>query len=106
MESIRLNAKEILDKEFRTSIKGYNKDDVDQFLDIIIRDYEIFEEKIKELEKELMEAKRQKQLSQTTAHDPERTTRFEKPMTGATNYDILRRLSKLEKEVFGKKLYD
>src|SRR5699024_10540749 len=99
MENIQLSAKEILDKEFKTSIKGYNKDEVDQFLDIIIQDYERFEERIKELEEKILEVKQQNKTSPTSLHDPDQTTRFEKPATGATNYDILKRLSNLQEEV-------
>lgn len=40
---IKLSAKAILDKDFKTGIRGYSQDEVDQFLDIIIQDYESFE---------------------------------------------------------------
>ncbi|SDH51654.1 DivIVA domain-containing protein [Alteribacillus bidgolensis] len=112
MQNIRLSAKEILDKDFKSSMKGYNKDEVDQFLDMIIQDYEAFEERINELEQSLEQSKKH---SNRTAGE----TRFNREpqapaadqtssvqAAGGTNYDILKRLSNLEKEVFGKKLYD
>ncbi len=37
---LKLNAKEILDKAFTKNVKGYNALEVDEFLDIIIKDYQ------------------------------------------------------------------
>ncbi|MFC5711835.1 cell division regulator GpsB [Thalassorhabdus alkalitolerans] len=102
MQPIKLSAKDILDKEFKTSMKGYNKDEVDQYLDTIIQDYEAFQERIDELEKEVSKFKKQPVSEgpvQQAKQEPAQTT-------GSTNYDILKRLSNLEKEVFGKKLYE
>nr|WP_027847109.1 cell division regulator GpsB [Marinococcus halotolerans] len=128
MEQTQLSAKDILDKDFKNSVKGYNKDEVDQFLDIIIQDYERFEQKVRELEDQLNRSPEQR-----TAASPEGDSRYQRtvtssistrsesgagstdtasnttaaePAAGTTNYDILKRLSNLEKEVFGKKLYD
>ncbi|WP_078553475.1 cell division regulator GpsB [Bacillus alkalicellulosilyticus] len=99
-QSIHLTAKDILEKEFKTSLKGYNQDDVDKFLDAIIQDYENFQEKVERLEQENAQLRREiKKLSGTTS------TRTN-PAAGSTNYDILQRLSNLEKKVFGSKLYE
>ena len=38
-----LTAKEILDKEFKIDARGYRPQEVDQFLDYIIKDYVYFE---------------------------------------------------------------
>ncbi|MBA2875497.1 cell division regulator GpsB [Thermaerobacillus caldiproteolyticus] len=93
---IKLTAKDILEKEFKVSMRGYNQDEVDQFLDIIIKDYETFQQEIEELQQENMRLKRQIEELQ------------KRPSTqaGTTNFDILQRLSNLEKHVFGNKLYD
>ncbi|MBM7094366.1 MULTISPECIES: cell division regulator GpsB [Alteribacter] len=105
----RLTPKEILEKDFKTSIRGYSQDEVDQFLDQIIKDYDAFEKRIQVLEKEA--EKMQKEASSVSEQ-----TKRHKPLTapqpqpqqhtngGNTNYDILRRLSNLEKHVFGSKL--
>ena len=71
--SIQYGPKDILDKKFKNKVRGYDPDEVDEFLDGIIRDYEAF-------------------TNQTNA--------------AATNYDILKRLSNLERHVFGSKLSD
>ncbi|WP_042423896.1 cell division regulator GpsB [Geomicrobium sp. JCM 19039] len=109
----QLDAKKILDKDFKTSMKGYNKEEVDQFLDHIIQDYELFQEHIIKLEKEVdqlrkMQSSTTVQRSQRNAPAQAERTQAAEPSvnnaSGTTNYDILKRLSNLEKEVFGKKL--
>ncbi|MEG0679631.1 MAG: DivIVA domain-containing protein, partial [Carnobacterium sp.] len=35
-----LTTKDILQKEFKTSMRGYNPTEVDEYLDDVIRDYE------------------------------------------------------------------
>ena len=39
-----LNSLDIQNKVFETKMRGYNKIDVDDFLDLIIRDYDEFSE--------------------------------------------------------------
>lgn len=98
-QPIRLSTKEILEKSFKSKLKGYSPDDVDKFLDIIIQDYESFHQYIDSLEQENLRLKREikKQSEQPMK---------QAPTMGSTNYDILQRLSNLEKKVFGNKLYD
>jgi len=97
MES-KLNSKDILEKEFKTGLRGYNQDDVDQFLDDIIQDYETFEMTIASLKAE------NKRLHEELLDAPKR--QVSSPSNGSTNFDILKRLSNLEKHVFGSKLYE
>ena len=49
---ITLTPQNILEKEFKIDTRGYRLREVDQFLDIIIGDYEQFFSIINELEKE------------------------------------------------------
>ncbi len=42
----------ILEKEFKVDTRGYRPQEVDKFLDIVIRDYEEFYTIIKEIENE------------------------------------------------------
>ncbi|AYC29424.1 cell division regulator GpsB [Paenisporosarcina cavernae] len=95
---MKLTAKDILEKEFKSGIRGYNQDDVDQFLDDIIQDYESFETQIANLRAE------NKQLRDQLEDMPRRQP--VQPTAGSTNFDILKRLSNLEKHVFGSKLYE
>ncbi|WP_078595773.1 cell division regulator GpsB [Evansella clarkii] len=97
----RLTQKDILEKDFKTGLRGYSQEEVDQFLDQIIKDYDAFENRIDWLEKEV------ERLKKEAAALSEHTKRPQpQPQAGNTNYDILRRLSNLEKHVFGSKLYE
>ncbi|SRR5690606_10878708 len=96
-DKIQLTAKDILEKEFKTAVRGYKQEEVDKFLDIIIKDYDTFNQVIEELQQENLRLK--KQLEESSKRPAPQTA-------GTTNFDILKRLSNLEKHVFGSKLYD
>ncbi|OIK17082.1 cell division protein DivIVA [Bacillus sp. MUM 116] len=97
-DKMKLTAKDILEKEFKTAVRGYKQEDVDKFLDLIIKDYEIFHQEIDDMQQENLRLR--KQLEETSRRQP-----ISQP-AGTTNFDILKRLSNLEKHVFGNKLYD
>ena len=67
-KEILLNPERIYNGEFKVDARGYRPQDVDKFLDMIIRDYEEYSQIIKELEEallrnqaELMNYKRRKE---------------------------------------------
>ncbi len=103
-DRILLTSKEILEKDFKLDAKGYRPQEVDKFLDLVIRDYETFMTIIKENEsekKELLEDNiRLKQEVRNLK------TKLEVLKDGNTkevnNADLLRRLSNLEKIIYGK----
>ncbi|RSK27339.1 cell division regulator GpsB [Bacillus sp. HMF5848] len=97
-DKVRLTAKDILEQEFKSGMRGYKQEEVDKFLDLIIKDYETFHQEIENLQQENLRLK--KQLEETNKAKPAAQVQ-----TG-TNFDILKRLSNLEKHVFGSKLYD
>lgn len=93
----QLTGTEILEKDFKTAMRGYQQAEVDEFLDVIIQDYETFQKEINRLTEENDRLKKQsgaqtKTRSATANHQ--------------VNYDVLKRLSNLEKAVFGKKFAD
>jgi DivIVA domain-containing protein len=94
-DKLKLTAKEILEKEFKTGFRGYKQEEVDKFLDLIIKDYEAMHEIIEEMQQENLRLK--KQLEESNRRQPVQPA-------GTTNFDILKRLSNLEKHVFGSKL--
>ena len=51
-EQFNLSSKDILEKEFKIDTRGYRLKEVDQFLDLIIGDYEQFFKILKEYDKE------------------------------------------------------
>ena len=101
---ITLMPQDILEKDFKIDTRGYRLKEVDQFLDIIIGDYEQFFNIINGLEKEkadllaeimslkqeLRNSKLSMEVSRTNVEVPE-----------MTNVDIIRRVSQLEKMVYG-----
>ena len=46
-KEMNLTAQEIFEKEFHVDIKGYAPAEVDEFLDLIIEDYQVYDEKWK-----------------------------------------------------------
>ena len=50
--NLNLTANEILEKEFKIDTRGYRLKEVDQYLDLIISDYNTFIDIIKKQEKE------------------------------------------------------
>ena len=101
-----LSPRDILQKEFKIDTRGYRLKEVDQFLDTIISDYEQFLSIINNLEKEkadlmseivnLKQELRNTKLSVEVANNA--TNNGE-----VNNIDIMRRLSQLEKMVYGSK---
>lgn len=105
MPELILSAKDILQKDFKTKMRGYDPDEVDEYLDQIIKDYEVYNKELNLL-KEDNERLQSKVEQLTRAKETMGRTQKETPkaQSSATNFDILKRLSNLEKEVFGKKL--
>ena len=96
-----------MDKKFKNKVRGYDPDEVDEFLDGIIRDYEAFTNEIDRLKEE--NAKLFSRVDELTKQlSVSKNVSAQTPQTNAaaTNYDILKRLSNLERHVFGSKLSD
>lgn len=102
MDSRELTQKEILEKDFKTKMRGYDPTEVDEFLDVVIRDYESFQAEIDKLKSEnnrLLD-KLDEQAKQLNTQNQNQT----QSGSNVTNFDILKRLSNLERHVFGSKL--
>ncbi|MGO4937019.1 cell division regulator GpsB [Fundicoccus sp. Sow4_H7] len=103
MAEKNLTAKDIFKKEFNKAMRGYNVAEVDEYLDSIIRDYDSYQKDVAYLknENERLVSKVDdltKQLALTKKNVPA------SPGSGVTNFDILKRLSNLEKHVFGSRI--
>lgn len=105
-ERVLLTSKDILEKEFKVDTRGYRPQEVDKFLDIIIRDYEEFFAIIKDIENEKKDLIEDNiKLKQEVRN---LRTKFEilregssNESGGSNNADLLRRLSNLEKIIYG-----
>lgn len=105
MANTTYTPKDILQQEFKTKMRGYDPVEVDEFLDGVIKDYEAYNKEVLTLQEEndrlnAKIAQLSKSQATGTRRQPESSTKSQT----VTNFDILKRLSNLEKEVFGKKL--
>ena len=102
-DRITLTMQDILEKEFKIDARGYRLQEVDKFLDVIIKDYNEYNKIIRNLEKE----KRALALENQNLKNEARNLRssIEAARIGEkeiTNVDLLRRISQLEKIILGK----
>lgn len=119
LNDIKLSSQDILKKQFRSKVKGYDPDEVDSYLDQVISDYETFQSIIEDLygqigklQRELMEAKANHPQSQNSQEDHVRTYTPKKRKAAtnnlatddqgeiSTNVAIIQRLSTLERKVY------
>ena len=102
-DKISLTMQDILEHEFKVDARGYRMQEVDQFLDVIIRDYNEYNNIIKNLKKENQmltdENTSLKQELRNLKSSIETVKGGEKEIT---NVDLLRRISQLEKIILGK----
>ncbi len=103
---INLTPEKILYKEFKIDTKGYRLKEVDQFLDEIIADYQAFERIISDLQKEkeeqietILKLKQEIRDLKTSVEISKSSQNYD---GNVSNLDIIKRLSKLEKAVYGK----
>lgn len=102
-DRIVLSIQDILEKEFKIDARGYRLQEVDKFLDMIIGDYNEYNNIIKELDREkaklVSENQALKQEIRDLKSNIEAVKYSEKEIT---NVDLLRRISQLEKIILGK----
>ena len=102
---INLTPEDILNKEFKIDTRGYRLKEVDQFLDIIITDYQEFNKIILTLQKEKEEQLEEILNLKQEIRNLKTSVEISKSASGndnVSNLDILKRLSQLEKIVYGK----
>ena len=103
-DRIILTPQDILEKEFKVDARCYRAQEVDKFLDMIIKDYTEYNKVIKSLNREIntlteennrlrSELRKLKELESVAESDSRRSV---------NNVDLLKRISQLEKIVYGK----
>ena len=103
---IQLSPKKIVNKQFQIDFKGYNAEEVDYFLDMIVNDYENFAamlnesyEQIEKLQKANDELKQKvNQLETEKMIQNDQLKSMEDNLS--TNVDLLKRIPNLEKVVY------
>ena len=105
-ERIVLTSQDVLEKDFKIDTRGYRPQEVDRFLDTIIKDYEEMSKIINELESDKQELAdenlRLKKELRNMKSKLELATENENQGASGVNADLLRRLSNLEKIIYGK----
>jgi DivIVA domain-containing protein len=103
-DRILLTVKDILEKEFKIDTRGFRPQEVDKFLDVVMRDYEEMMKIVNELEgdkKALIDDNIK--LKQEIRNLNSKLDVVRDGTTNETNNaDLLRRLSNLEKVIYGK----
>ena len=102
-DRVTLTMQNILEKEFKVDARGYRMQEVDQFLDIIIRDYNEYNNIIKELlnnKKSLIDENAM--LKQEIRDLKSTINTLKNEEKEITNVDLLRRISQLEKIILGR----
>ena len=105
-EKIILTPQDILDKDFKVDARGYRPQEVDKFLDLIIKDYTEFMAINKKLAKEnSLLSDENNRLRKEIRHLKElEDMQDEHPSSRYNNVDLLKRISQLEKTVYGDNL--
>lgn len=106
-DRIYLTPQEILEKEFKIDARGYRPQEVDKFLDMVIRDYAEYISIIKKLDKDIKDLtddniKLKQEIRKLNEELTARKETNNDNRTNITNLDLLKRISQLEKVVFGK----
>lgn len=125
LNDIKLSAQDILKKQFRSKVKGYDPDEVDAYLDQVISDYETFQQLIEDLygqigtlQRQLMDEKQKEKKTVAAERKDEEKLRTYTPSHRrsaavsnfaqedegqgeiSTNMAIIQRISTLERKVY------
>ena len=95
---IVLTTQDIVNKDFTIEPKGFKPQEVDAFLDIIIKDYVAYDKEIKKLRKEMASLSEEN----SNLRGEIRKLKDLETIASEDNVDLLRRISQLEKVVYGK----
>lgn len=109
-KDMNLSAQDIYEKAFHIDVKGYASSEVDDFLDLVIEDYQAYDEKLEELGQALTRYEEKiKQLQQEVFTLQTENQNLQEQMNSSfvsantDMVDLLKRISRLEEAVFSKK---
>lgn len=89
----KLTVEDVLNKQFNIDFKGYSSIEVDEFLDLVINDYQEYDEKIKQLGDHLQEYERQIASLKARIMELEAKQGTFAEQGAVDNVDILKRLT-------------
>ena len=100
-DKIVLTPQDILDKEFKVDARGFRMQEVDEFLDIVIKDYQEFNTVIKALENDCRTLITDNSRLKSEVRDLKSKLDIATSNKEVTSIDIIKRISELEKTVYG-----
>lgn len=92
----QLTPMDIFNKDFRTAMRGYDKREVDKFLDLVLQSYEDVLQENEELKEQVRKLKRNGNSSRKNNGHVQDTTVYDDMLK-----EILARLERLEKLTYG-----
>lgn len=102
-DRITLTKRDILEKDFKIDARGFRPQEVDKFLDIIIKDYDEYDNIVNELVREKKALTEENQKLRNEVRNLKSSIEVGKiGEKEITNVDLLRRISQLEKIILGK----
>lgn len=98
----KLSAETIYKKEFNVEFKGYSVLEVDSFLDDIITDYQLYQAQLTQAMSLIDQLQRSNSALQNKILELQGRLDAAGDVNGAQHVDVLKRLAKLEQEVYKK----
>lgn len=99
----KLNEQTIYNKEFNVEFKGYSTLEVDTFLDQVILDYQYFNFELQKAKEIIQQLQQQNALLQSKLIEAQgKANALSSTDTNMNQVDLLKRLAKLEQEVYNK----
>ena len=99
----KLNEQAIYNKEFNVEFKGYSTLEVDTFLDQVILDYQYFNFELQKAKEIIQQLQQQNALLQSKLIEAQgKANVFSNVDNNINQVDLLKRLAKLEQEVYNK----
>ena len=104
MKTLNLTAKRIFNNKFNHIYNGYDSEEVDKYLDLIIEDYQIMEENVKELLDLVDQLQNEINNLHAKNHKLENDLKFDlSNTTQYSNVDLLKRISRIEESIYNSK---
>lgn len=100
-DKMNLTPRDILEKDFKIDARGYRPQEVDQYLDLIIKDYVESDNTKKRLISELRVLESENNKLKAEIRNLKSALDIAGSNKGVTNVDLLKRISDLEKVVYG-----
>ena len=99
---LKLNAEKIYNKDFSIDFKGYSPQEIDEFLDVVIKDYQVAEKVIDEVFEENRRLKYEIATLEAEIIELKANINVNESQSDHSNIDILKRLARLEEIILNK----